>query len=50
MNITVYLPDEIGRRAKAADLPLSRMLRDAILAHFREQEERAAVERMMQHF
>ena len=30
MDITVYLPNDIGRRAKAADLPLSRMLRDAV--------------------
>ena len=28
--IAVYLPDAIGARAKAAELPLSRMLRDAV--------------------
>lgn len=31
MDITVYLPDEIGQRAKDAGLPLSRMLRRAVL-------------------
>ncbi|MBA3245709.1 MAG: hypothetical protein H0T61_11125 [Actinobacteria bacterium] len=40
MNITVYLPDEIGERAKAAELPVSRLLRDAVV---NELERRAAV-------
>ena len=30
MDITVYLPDELGRWAKDNDLNLSRMLRDAV--------------------
>jgi hypothetical protein len=30
MNFNVYLPDEIGQRAKSEDLKLSRMLRDAV--------------------
>lgn len=30
MDITIYLPDALGRRAKHAKLPLSRMLRDAV--------------------
>jgi len=30
VDITVYLPDEIGERAKAEGLKLSRMLRDAV--------------------
>jgi len=30
MNLTVYLPDELGRRAKEAELPFSRLLRDAV--------------------
>lgn len=30
MDITVYLPDELGQRAKAAGLNLSRMLRGAV--------------------
>lgn len=30
MNITVYLPDELGHRAKEAELPFSRLLRDAV--------------------
>lgn len=30
MNINVYLPDDIAQRAKAEQLPLSRMLRDAV--------------------
>jgi hypothetical protein len=34
VDITVYLPDEIGAKAKEADLPFSRMLRDAIETEF----------------
>lgn len=30
MDITVYLPDELGERAKAVQLPFSRLLRDAV--------------------
>lgn len=30
MDITVYLPDGIGKRAKDAALPFSRLLRDAV--------------------
>jgi hypothetical protein len=30
VDITVYLPDEIGKRAKDAGLPFSRLLRDAV--------------------
>jgi len=30
VDITVYLPDEIGARAKEADLPFSRLLRAAV--------------------
>jgi hypothetical protein len=30
MDITVYLPDELGKRAKAHNLGMSRMLRDAV--------------------
>jgi post-segregation antitoxin (ccd killing protein) len=30
VDITVYLPDEIGQRAKAEELKLSRMLREAV--------------------
>jgi hypothetical protein len=37
MDITVYLPDEIGRWAKNNELNLSRMLRDAVEA---EQDHR----------
>lgn len=44
MDITVYLPDEIGTRAKEAELPFSRMLRDAVEA---ELERRAAVEQTL---
>jgi hypothetical protein len=40
MNFNVYLPNEIGERAKAEDLNLSRLLRDAVSAEFRR---RAAV-------
>lgn len=30
MNITVYLPDELGKRAKHANLPFSQLLRTAV--------------------
>jgi hypothetical protein len=40
MDITVYLPDEIGERAKAAGLNLSRLLRDAAQT---ELERRAVI-------
>jgi hypothetical protein len=38
MNITVYLPDEIGEQAKAADINLSRLLRDAVTAELHRRE------------
>jgi len=38
MDITVYLPDETGKWAKEHDLPLSRMLRDAVDAERRRRE------------
>ncbi len=41
MDITVYLPDDVGRRAKEAELPLSQMLRAAVLT---ELERREAME------
>lgn len=31
MNVNVYLPDELGRQAKEADLPFSQLLRDAVV-------------------
>jgi hypothetical protein len=40
MDITIYLPDELGERAKRADLNLSRMLRGQVEE---ELERRAAV-------
>lgn len=30
LDITVYLPDELGQRAKEAELPFSRLLRSAV--------------------
>jgi hypothetical protein len=44
MNITVYLPDEVGERAKAAELPLSRLLRDAVIS---ELDRRTAMTRTL---
>jgi len=38
MDITIYLPDELGKWAKEQDLPLSRMLRDAVEAEKRRRE------------
>lgn len=40
MNFNVYLPDDIGERAKNEDLKLSRLLRDAVT---RELERRDAM-------
>jgi hypothetical protein len=36
MNLTVYLPQEIGAQAKAAGLPFSRLLRNAVTAELKE--------------
>lgn len=38
MDITVYLPDEIAQRAKAQNVNLSRVLRDALTAQFTEED------------
>ena len=38
MDVTVYLPDETGKWAKEHELPLSRMLRDAVDAERRRRE------------
>src|SRR5437764_582775 len=40
VNVNVYLPDEIGQRAKAADLPFSQLLRVAVIV---ELERRKAM-------
>ena len=45
MNVNLYLPDELGQRAKAADLPLSRLLQAAVS---NELERRAAVSNTLQ--
>jgi hypothetical protein len=37
MNVTVYLPDELAKRAKdSPDVNVSRLLRDALEQHFQE--------------
>ena len=41
MNLNVYLPDEIGQRAKADELNLSRMLRNALTAEFKRRDAMA---------
>ena len=38
MDITVYLPDEVAQRAKAQNVNLSRVLRDALTAQFTEED------------
>jgi len=43
MDITVYLPDELGKWAKEHDLNLSRMLRDAVEAEKRRREATATL-------
>lgn len=45
MNMNLYLPDAIGARARAARLPLSRMLRAAVEEELRS---RAADEAAVQ--
>jgi hypothetical protein len=39
MDITCYLPDDLGEQAKKAGLPLSRLLRDAVAAQLSPQAE-----------
>jgi hypothetical protein len=38
VDVTIYLPDELGKRAKDEDVKLSRMLRDALIVHFAEED------------
>jgi post-segregation antitoxin (ccd killing protein) len=38
VDITVYLPDEVAQRAKAQNVNLSRVLRDALTAQFTEED------------
>ncbi|MBA3383269.1 MAG: hypothetical protein H0T20_01270 [Actinobacteria bacterium] len=38
MDVACYLPEEIGARAKAADLPFSRLLRDAVTDELERRE------------
>ncbi len=38
MDITVYLPDDVAQRAKAGNVNLSRVLRDALTAQFTEED------------
>lgn len=38
VDITCYLPDELGAKAKEADLPFSRMLRAAVEAELEKRE------------
>jgi non-ribosomal peptide synthetase component E (peptide arylation enzyme) len=43
VDITIYLPDDLARRAKDQGINLSRMLRDALTARFQEEATVAAV-------
>lgn len=43
MDITIYLPDDLGKWAKEHELNLSRMLRDAVEDEKRRQDARAKV-------
>lgn len=38
MKVNIYLPDELGERAKNEELNLSRMLRDAVTAELRRKD------------
>ena len=42
MDITTYLPDELGERAKRADLNFSRLLRGAVADELTRQDDFAA--------
>ncbi len=42
MDITVYLPDEVAQRAKAQNVNLSRVLRDALTTQFAEEDTMSA--------
>lgn len=42
MNVNVYLPDELGKRAKAVGLPLSRLLQRSVQEELGKMESRAA--------
>jgi post-segregation antitoxin (ccd killing protein) len=44
MRLTLYLPDELGQRAKDADLNLSRLLREAVERELRGEAQGPAVE------
>lgn len=43
MNVTIYLPDDLGKWAKDHDLPLSRMLREAVTDEKRRRDAVAKV-------
>jgi hypothetical protein len=47
MNHNVYLPDEISERAKAAELNLSRLLRDAVTDELKRRALRPMVKAAM---
>jgi hypothetical protein len=38
MNVNVYLPDDLGKRAKDADLPFSQLLRSAVSSELERRE------------
>src|SRR5262245_28047518 len=42
MNVNVYLPDDLGKRAKRADLAFSQLLRDAVTAELERREAMAS--------
>ena len=46
MDITIYLPDEIAKRAKTKGINLSRVLRDALAGQFAEED---AVNETLEH-
>ncbi len=48
MNINVYLPDDIAKRAKSEELPLSRMLRDAVTEELERRDAMSATLRKTQ--
>ena len=41
VDITIYLPDDIGQRAKDKGINFSRLLRDALVGEFAEEDAKA---------
>lgn len=47
MNVNLYLPDDLGQRAKDADLPLSQLLRAAVVDELHRRRAMASTTQQM---